>query len=172
MPDTVTTLAPVRSIGLALLVATLAGCGSSSRAVGTTTAAATIPKPGPGKVLYQAGGWAVVVSGGASARVLRLSGGSWQPASGGVKISILAPHGTVAPSPQVAAELSARSPLVESALWVDGTELSEKGGGLTPSRVTIYGAPAAPLAAGRHVAVAYGRTAGHATAVAWMFRVR
>ena len=165
-----TTLAPVRWIGLALLVAVLAGCGSSSKAVGTTTTTAVIPKPGPGKVLYQGGAWAVVVSGGA-ARALRLSGGSWQPASGGVKISILAPHGTAAPTPQVAAELSAKAPIVESGLWVDGTELSEKGGGLTPNRVTIYGAPAAPLAAGKHLAVAYGRTAGHATAVAWTFRV-
>ncbi len=66
----------------------------------------------------------------------------------------------------------ATSPLVESGLWVDGTELLEKGGGLAPNRGTIYGAPSAPLSAGKHVAVAYGRTADHATAVAWSFRVR
>ena len=45
-----------------------------------------------------------------------------------------------------------------------------KGGG-SPRTGTIYGAPAAPLAPGPHVAVAYGRTATAATAVAWTFRV-
>jgi hypothetical protein len=169
--EAVTTLAAVRWIALAALVATLAGCGGSSEAVVTTTATTT-PKPGPGKVLYQSGGWAVVVSG-ENARVLRLSGGRWRPdTSGLVKVAILGPHGVAAATPQVAAELSAHAPLVESALWVDGTELLEKGGGLTPKRGTIYGAPNAPLAKGKHVAVAYARTAGHGTAVAWSFRVR
>jgi hypothetical protein len=72
----------------------------------------------------------------------------------------------------VAAELSAPGPLVESALWVDGVELLEKGGGLTATRATIYGAPVAPLRRGRHVAVAYARTATTGTAVAKVFRVR
>jgi hypothetical protein len=165
----VTTLAHVRWIALASLAAVLAGCGGSSKAVVTTTAAP--PKPGPGKVLYQSAGWAVVLDGG-TARALRLTAGSWRPdTSGLVKISILGPHGVAPATPQVAAQLSATSPLVESGLWVDGTELLEKGGGLTPNRGTIYGAPSAPLTSGRHVAVAYGRTDGHATAVAWSFRV-
>ncbi len=169
MREAVTTLAPVRWIAFASLAAVLAGCGGSSKAVVTTTNAP--PRPGPGKVLYQGGGWAVVLAG-RTARALRLTGGSWRPdTSGLVKISILGPHGIAAAKPQVAAQLSAPAPLVESALWVDGTELLEKGGGLTPNRGTIYGAPNAPLARGRHVAVAYGRTAGHATAVAWSFRV-
>ena len=51
-------------------------------------------------------------------------------------------------TPQVAAALSAGDELAESALWVDGVELLEKGGGLTPTKGTIYGAPAAPLAKG------------------------
>ena len=136
------------------------------------TTAAAPPKPGPGKVLYQSGGWAVVLDG-STARALRLTADSWRPdTSGRVKISILGPRGIAAATPQVAAELVATSPLVESGLWVDGTELLEKGGGLTPNRGTIYGAPSAPLSAGKHVAVAYGRTADHATAVAWSFRVR
>ena len=169
--EAVTTLAAVRWIALAALVSTLAACGSSSKAVVTTTRA-TPPKPGPGKVLYQSGNWAVVVSGD-TARVLRLSGGRWRPdTSGLVKVSILGPRGVAAATPQVAAELSAHAPLVQSALWVDGTELLEKGGGLTPTRGTIYGAPSAPLAKGKHVAVAYARTAGHGTAVAWSFLVR
>jgi len=167
----VTTLAPVRRIALVLFVAVLAGCGSSKHAVSTTTEAKPVPKPGPGQVLYDAGGWAVVVSGGA-ARAMHLAGGSWHAdTSRAVKVSILGPHGTAAATPQVAAEISAKAPLVESGLWVDGVELDVKGGGLTPTKGTIYGAPAAPLGSGKHVAVAYGRTAGHGTAVAWSFRV-
>ncbi|HEX7526041.1 MAG TPA: hypothetical protein VF327_07010 [Gaiellaceae bacterium] len=158
----------MRRIALVLLVAVLAGCGGSSKREAATT---TTPKPGPGTVLYRGGAWAVVLAGG-TARALRLVGGSWRPdTSGAVKVSILGPHGTAARRPQVAAELSAKSPLVESGLWLDGTELLAKGGGLTPNRGTIYGAPNAPLSAGKHVAVAYGRTAAHATAVAWSFSV-
>jgi hypothetical protein len=56
-------------------------------------------------------------------------------------------------------------------MWVDGEELVVKGGGLRPERGTIYGAPGGALAPGKHVAVAYGRTATHATAVAWTFTV-
>ncbi len=172
--EAVTTLAAVRWIALAALVATLAGCGSSSKAIVTTAATTTAaaPKPGPGQVLYRAGDWAVVVSGG-SARALHLSGGKWRPdTSGLVKVTILGPHGVAPATPQIAAELAAHAPLVESALWVDGTELLEKGGGLTPTRGTIYGAPSAPLAKGKHTAVAYARTADQGTAVAWSFRVR
>ena len=75
------------------------------------------------------------------------------------------------PIPQVAAALSAGGDLVESALWVDGVELLEKGGGLTPTSGTIYGAPATALTRGRHTAIAYARTATHALAVAWTFSV-
>jgi hypothetical protein len=153
-------------IALALSVAVLAGCGGSSKSVLTTTGPA---KPGPGRVLYQGGGWAVTVSG-SDASAQHLVGRTWRAdRSGRVKISILGPHGTAPATPQVAVELSAPAPLVQSALWVDGTELLEKGGGLTPKRGTIYGAPGQPLAPGRHVAVAYARTAVQATAVAWTF---
>ncbi len=153
-------------IALALSAAVLAGCGGSSKTVVTT---APLARPGPGTVLYESGGWAVTVSGN-EAHAQHLVGGTWRTdRSGLVKISILGPHGTAAATPQVAVELSATGPLVESGLWVDGTELLEKGGGLTPKRGTIYGAPGKPLAPGRHTAVAYARSAGHATAVAWTF---
>jgi hypothetical protein len=87
-------------------------------------------------------------------------------------VAILGPKTPAAATPQVAAELSAKAPLVESGLWVDGTELLAKGGGLSPTRGTIYGAPERPLARGPHVAVAYARTNAHAAAVSWSFRVR
>ncbi len=154
------------------LVAVLAGCGGSSGASGPTTTAAPAP-PGPGKVLYAGGPWAVVLDG-TKATVFHLTGGSWHADSGGnVTITILGPQpGSKAPrQPQVAAELRAARPLVESGLWIDGRELPVKGGGLTPTRGTIYGAPGGKLAPGRHVAVAYGRTDAHAAVVAWSFRV-
>jgi hypothetical protein len=158
----------VRRIALLALVAALAGCGSSSKPAAVTT---TATKPGPGTVLYRGGNWAVVLSGD-TAQAEHLVSGKWQPdKSGLVKVSILGPQGTAAATPQVAAELSAKAPLVESGLWVDGTQLLVKGGGLSPTRGTIYGAPGAPLEPGKHVAVAYARTADHATAVAWSFSV-
>jgi hypothetical protein len=150
-------------LALALIVA---GCGGSSK-----------PKPaapGPGTVVFRGSEWAVVLDHG-RATAERLVDGAWVPdRSGVVKVSILGPdpgsEGNPR-TPQVAAELSAPSALAESALWVDGRELLEKGGGLTPTRGTIYGAPAAALKPGKHTAVAYGRTATHATAVAWTFSV-
>jgi hypothetical protein len=91
-----------------------------------------------------------------------------------VKIDILGPQPgqTVAPIPQVAIQMTAKTPLIESGLWVDGHELEVKGGGIKPEQGTIYGAPATKLAAGMHTAVGYGRTDSHGTAVAWSFKVR
>jgi hypothetical protein len=154
---------------LVAVAVTLAGCGGSSKQSATTTNAAT--PPGPGKTLYAGGDWAVVLDGDQATAFHRIAG-SWKAdRSSAVKIKILGPDGSVAATPQVAAELSARKPLIESGMWVDGTELLVKGGGLTATKGTIYGAPGAPLAKGEHVAVAYARTAQHATAVAWSFRV-
>jgi hypothetical protein len=160
-----------------VLVLLLAACGSSSNSTTSTGAAPPQTTPDPaaavgGKTLYRGGAWAVVVDG-SHAVALHLIRGTWHPdRSGKVKVEFLGPHGTAAPTPQVAAQLSARSPLVESALWVDGRELTAKGGGLTPTRGTIYGAPDAPLASGKHVAVAYARTATAATAIATSFQVK
>jgi len=162
----------VRVLALFLLAAFglgLAGCGGGEQAATTTTAPSK--PPGPGKTLYAGGPWAVVVDGGKATAFHQVSG-TWKPdTSGAVKIRILGPDAKAARLPQVAAEISAKKPLIESGLWVDGKELPVKGGGITPTRGTIYGAPGAPLAKGKHVAVAYGRTDRHATAVAWSFRV-
>jgi hypothetical protein len=154
---------------LSALGLALAGCGGMNDAATTTT---TAPKPpGPGKTLYTGGPWAVVVEG-AKATAFHDVSGTWKPdTSGAVKIRILGPDANAPRLPQVAAEISAKKPLVESGLWVDGKELPVKGGGITPRRWTIYGAPGGPLAKGKHIAVAYGRTDSHATAVAWSFRV-
>jgi hypothetical protein len=166
----------VRRLVPVLVVLALAGCGGSSTPA--TTAAPKVPSPaatvGQGaKTLYRGGPWAVVVDG-HEAVALHLVHDRWKPdRSGKVRISILGPKpgSTAAAQPQLATELFAHSALAESAIWLDGRELLVKGGGLTATRGTIYGAPDTPLAPGTHVAVAYARTAVSATAVAWTFHV-
>jgi hypothetical protein len=158
----------VRRLALLLTVVALVGCGGSSKNTTTTSAAAP---PGPGTTLYAGGDWAVVLDGTHATAFHRVAG-TWKPdTTGAVKIASLGPHGTTAAITQFAAELSAKKPLIESGMWVDGTELVVKGGGLTSTKGTIYGAPDTPLTKGTHIAVAYARTAEHATAIAWSFRV-
>jgi hypothetical protein len=151
-----------------LVSVALAGCAGSSDPTPTVSDAGP---PGPGTTLYAGGDWAVVVNGD-KATAFHKIGGTWKAdRSGAVKVRILGPDGTAPAIPQVAAEISARRPLIESGMWVDGRELPVKGGGLTSTRGTIYGAPGKRLAKGTHVAVAYGRTSAHGTAVGWSFRV-
>jgi hypothetical protein len=155
-----------------LLALTLiaAGCGSSK-----ATAPSSPPQPGPGKVVFHGTEWAVVVDGG-KATAQHLVGGTWRPAPRGtVKIQVLGPKPNSAGNAtvtQFAAALTAGDDLVESAIWVDGVELLVKGGGLTPTRGTIYGAPASALTRGKHTAIAYARTATQAATVTWTFSVR
>jgi hypothetical protein len=159
----------VAKLACLLVVAVIAvGCGSSSAKQSAP------PTPGPGRVVYQGTAWAVVIDGG-RATAQHLVGGAWKPAPRGtVRIRILGPKPGSKGNPripQVAAALSAGGDLAESALWVDGVELLEKGGGLTPTRGTIYGAPATALTRGRHTVIAYARTASAGFAVAWTFSV-
>ena len=162
----------MRRLAVLALVLPLAACGSTKHA----TAPKLPPSPksllGAGAhVLYAGGDWAVVTKG-TTAIAAHLSGGAWHAdRSGIVKLAILGPHGTAAPRLQVAVELKAPTHLVEEGLWVDGHELLEKGGGLKPENITVYGSPDQKLAKGRHIAVGYGRTATHGTAVAWAFTV-
>jgi hypothetical protein len=166
-------------LALALLAVTvvLAGCGGGVSHPITTTVATTTAPAGPAlsvgagaKTLYESGGWAVVQRG-SQAVALHLVGGTWRPdRTHVVKVEILGPGRLAIRQPQVAAQISASTDLFETGLWVDGEVLNVKGGG-TPRKGTIYGTTTAPLTPGRHVAVAYGRTATSATAVAWVFRV-
>jgi hypothetical protein len=150
----------------------LAGCGGSSHSLtppGPASPAAAVG--GGAKTLYRgSAGWAVVQQGD-KAVALHLVNGTWRPdRTGAVHIRILGPLHPSARQAQVAAEIAAPNDLAETALWVDGEELLVKGGG-TARKGTIYGTTSAPLDPGPHVAVAYGRTATSATAVAWTFRV-
>jgi hypothetical protein len=150
----------------------LAGCGSTEHVTTTSAPAGPAAAVGGGaKTLYRgSAGWAVVQQG-SKAVALHLVNGTWRPdRSGAVHIRILGPLHPSARQAQVAAEISAQTDLAETALWVDGEELLVKGGG-TARKGTIYGTTSAPLDPGPHVAVAYGRTATSATAVAWTFRV-
>jgi hypothetical protein len=183
-----------RPAALVVLAAVaLAGCGGASKPAADTSAQAAVRASTPAaamralieanpelagrvRTLYVSSSWSVVESTArraAHAVVFHLVRGRWLPdRSGQVRIDILGPQpGATAPIlPQVAIQFTARTPFVESALWVDGTQLQLQGGG-TPTRGTIYGAPAANLRPGDHVAVGYARTSSTGTAVAWVFSV-
>ena len=160
---------PVRRLAVLLLVVPLAACGSRHAAPKVPASPAHLI-PG-GKALYTGGDWAVVTKG-TTAIAAHLVHGAWTAdRSGVVKLSILAPRGHATTTPQVAVEMKAPAHFVETGLWVDGVELVEKGGGLKPEDVTIYGAPDGKLKPGTHTAIAYGRTDTHGTAVAWTFTV-
>jgi hypothetical protein len=147
----------VRRAVLVAAVVLLAGCGGGGKKLET---------------LYSGGGWTVALEGG-KAEVLHYVGSKWVvDRSHGVKIEILGPapgKRSLANPPQVAITMHSTTPLVESALWVDGNRLLEKGGG-TPTNGTIYGAPL-KLTPGTHTAVGYARTASSGSAVAWTFTV-
>jgi hypothetical protein len=184
----------MRRLPLLLCLGLLAGCGGSAKQHPATTTVAAQAVAGPVaamralvrqdhslagtlKMLFEGSGWSVVQSTSStrvSAIPFHLVGGRWLPDRvKGVRIEILGPDpgDRDAPAlPQVAMEITAHAPFVESALWVDGTILNLQGGG-TPTNGTIYGAPAHRLKAGRHVAVGYARTARVAAAVAWTFDV-
>ena len=153
-------------LGVALL---LAGCGGGGGGKAQMLGA----EPA---VLYSSADWQVVLTSrgsGSVAEVLHRVNGKWAvDRSHGVKLEILGPkpgQPSTANPPQVAITMKAKSPLVESQLWVDGNALMVKGGG-TPTNGTIYGAPL-KLSPGKHTAVGYARTASTGSAVAWSFTV-
>jgi len=111
---------------------------------------------------------------GAFAVALRLVHGSWKAEIGeAVSVNPLGPRpGSLqgrAPT-QIAAEVTARAKVVQAGFWLDGAALAGKPTG-TSRRFTFYG-PSPRLAPGPHVVVAFAEAGGHATAVAWSFRVR
>jgi hypothetical protein len=157
---------------LLVLTVALGACGGGSKHAATTstttTTTATVPDPGTAmaalikqhaavkgvvRTLYLTPAWAVVESVGparATALAFRLENGTWvADRSGKVKLQILGPQAasTTTAKPAVALKFMTTSPSIESALWIDGSELVERGGG-TPTRGTISGSPLHPLAPG------------------------
>lgn len=183
----------MRRLSLLALVALLAGCGGSDTASVTTTprvahvgetpaeAMAALARHEPAlagrlRTLFIGSGWSVVQASrpdGASAVAFHLVAGRWHAdETHRVSIQILGPNPGehVSRIPQVAIEIGSKKPFVEAAIWVDGTQLSENGGG-SSTEGTIYGAPAHALKPGIHIAVGYARTALSGAAVAWVFVV-
>jgi hypothetical protein len=167
----------VRKLLFLPVLLVVAGCGASKGAQTVVTTTTPPPVSSPlsalrgSHVLYYSGRWAVLQKGARAVAAHRI-GRRWQLVRRStVRIEILGPRpGSKAPTlPQIAAQLTSQSALVESGLWVDGKELVVKGGG-SPTLATIYGAPAHDLRRGRHVAVAYGRSDRSGTARAWVFR--
>jgi len=142
------------------------GHGSASATSDATVAVSHIT------TLYSGAGWTVALNHG-KAEVFHFADDRWLvDRSQSVRIEVIGPkpgEHSLSNPPQVAITMKAKTPLVESALWVDGNQLLEKGGG-TPTNGTIYGAPL-KLAPGTHTAVGYARTAFTGTAVAWTFTV-
>lgn len=146
-----------------MLVVVLAGCGSKPKGPGALLGKGAV-------VIYQSNGWAVVVDG-AKVVAAHLVNGTWTAdRSNKVKVELLGPARGPGPTPQVAAQLTSTTPLVESSLWIDGQVIQVQGGG-TPTRGTIYGQPTSPVFPGKHLEVAYARTATSGTAVARVFTV-
>ena len=156
-----------RLLLLLALALPLAACGGSSA-----------PKLGfPAGVKAETrdvgGGWQVAWgSAGSQAYAVALHG-KQVVRSQALKLRVLGPDpGSAAASlPQVAVEIRAPTSIEDSTILVDGQPLDTKGGGPSPNYVSIYGAPASALSAGRHVAVAVARSGELGRAVAWTFQV-
>jgi hypothetical protein len=159
----------VKRLALLAAVALAAGCGGG----GTHGPKLPFPSGVEAQTHDVGGGWSVAWgSAGARAYAVALHGKT-VVRSAAMKLRVLGPvdGSTAAAQPQVAAEIRAPASIDDSTLLVDGTPIDTKGGGPSPSYQSIYGAPAAPLAKGRHVAVAFARAGDAARAVAWTFTV-
>jgi hypothetical protein len=108
------------------------------------------------------------------AAALRLERGLWRVELGSpIRIEPLRPDPgeTVSRRTQLAAEVTAGSPILEAGLWLDGLAFPSRGGGPTPNALTMFGeTPTLPR--GRHTVVAFASTAAHAAARAWPFQAK
>jgi hypothetical protein len=108
----------------------------------------------------------------AYAAALRLENGLWRVELGSpVRIRPLRPKPaeTVTRRTQLAAEVTAGATIVEAGLWLDGRAFPTRGGGATPSALTMFG-EASALPTGAHSVVAFASTGANAAARAWTFR--
>jgi hypothetical protein len=108
----------------------------------------------------------------AYAAALRVENGLWRVELGSpIQIEPLRPKPgeRVSRRTQLAAEVEAGTPIVEAGLWLDGVAFPSRGGGQTPSQLTMFG-ETSMLARGWHSVVAFASTAANASARSWTFR--
>jgi hypothetical protein len=108
----------------------------------------------------------------AYAAALRLENGLWRvELDSPIDVQPLRPEPgeRVSRRTQLAAEVEAGTPIVEAGLWLDGIAFPSRGGGQTPSQLTMFG-ETSTLARGWHSVVAFASTAANASARAWTFR--
>jgi hypothetical protein len=108
------------------------------------------------------------------AAALRLERGLWRvelESPIGIEPLRPKPGETVARRTQLAAEVTAGSPILEAGLWLDGLAFPSRGGGPTPDALTMFG-ETPTLSPGSHTVIAFASTAAHAAARAWPFQAK
>lgn len=108
------------------------------------------------------------------AAALRLERGLWRvelESPIGIEPLRPKPGETVSRRTQLAAEVTAGSPILEAGLWLDGLAFPSRGGGPTPDALTMFG-ETPTLSPGSHTVIAFASTAAHAAARAWPFQAK
>lgn len=124
------------------------------------------------RITLDVGVAAVAGPGAAFAAAVRLEEGEWLLELGApIRIRPLRPDPgeTVHTRTQVAAEFKAPSAILEAGLWIDGRAVPARGGGVSPSYLTVF-AEVRELRAGAHSTVAFVLAGEDAGALAWPFR--
>jgi hypothetical protein len=109
----------------------------------------------------------------AYAAALRLENGVWRVELGSpIEVEPLRPKPgeRVLRRTQLAAEVEAGTAIIEAGLWLDGIAFPSRGGGQSPSQLTMFG-ETSTLRRGWHSVVAFASTATNASARAWAFQV-
>lgn len=99
----------------------------------------------------------------------RKQGGVWKLELGGsVSFNPISPDEqlTTDSTPQIATELDANEPVLESAIWVDRTAIVSK---VSPDALLMNGEVTTPIAPGRHTAVTFAATESSAGVNAFSF---
>ena len=99
--------------------------------------------------------------------------GAWRLDLGGLVVGGVRPEPLeeVGPEPELRADVAAGGRVRTFLLWHDGRALQAASEADTPFAARVRARPAAPLAEGLHVGVAFAATDAASGAVAWPFRV-
>ena len=102
----------------------------------------------------------------------RKEGGAWKLELGGsVSFNPISPDEqlTTDSTPQIAIELNANEPILESAIWVDRTAIESS---VSPDALLMNGEVTVPLPPGRHTAITFAATESSAGVNAFSFTSR